>query len=130
MTVERPPTEPKSELATVTEFNVLTVVQEHDSVLEQHQLLLSVQAEQIKQLQDSSVKLENIVMSENRETRLVVTETNKQLMEVITGLMGFKSGQGQITQAITIARWESIAKIIGILAGSGGILYWLFGQNP
>lgn len=99
----------------------------YDSTLDEHGIQLQIQAEQIKQLQDNNIKLENVVMHENRETRATITETNKQLMELMNGLMGYKTGQNQINQSITIARWESIAKIVGLLAGSGGVIYYLFG---
>ena len=102
-------------------------VEEHDSILEEHTLQLRIQAEQIKQLQDNGLRLENVIMSENRETRQTITQSNTQLHELINGIMGFKSGQNQMTNTLKMARMESIAKIIGILAGSGGILYYVFG---
>lgn len=108
--------------------HVVQVIQKHDDMLEEHGTQLKVQAEQIKQLQDHSIKLENIVMSESRDTRLTITETNKQLMEVVNGVLGYKNGQNQVNKDMSIARWESIIKIISMVAGSGGILYWLFGQ--
>ena len=102
-------------------------VEELDTTVEDHTLQLRIQAEQIKQLQDNGIRLENIIMNENRETRATVTQSNNQLHELINGIMGFKSGQNQMTHTLKMARMESIAKIIGILAGSGGLLYWLFG---
>lgn len=101
---------------------------EHDGILEDHTLQLKIQAEQIKQLNDNNMRLENLIMSENRETRLTITNTNGQLQEVIKGLMGYNSGNNQLTNTLKMARTESIVKIIGILAGSGGVLYWIFGQ--
>ena len=102
-------------------------IDEQDSRLDEHEALLKVQAEQIKQLQDNAIKLENVVMSESRETRLTITETNQKLHELINGLMGYKSGHDRMVTDLKMARLESIAKIIGILAGSGGILYYIFG---
>lgn len=103
-------------------------LEQHGDILEDHAVQLKVQAEQIKQLQDNAIKLENVVMAENRETRLTITNTNRQLHELINGLMGYKSGQNQLDNNVKMARLESMSKIIGILAGSGGLLYWLFGQ--
>lgn len=101
--------------------------EELDATVEDHTLQLRIQAEQIKQLQDNGIRLENVIMNENRETRLTVTQSNTQLHELINGIMGFKSGQNQMTHTLKMARMESIAKIVGILAGSGGVLYWIFG---
>ena len=99
----------------------------HDNMLQSHDNQLKIQAEQIKQLQDNSLKLENIVMRESRETRATITETNKQLMSLMNDVLDYKTGHNQFVQSVTIARWESIAKIVGVLAGSGGILYYIFG---
>lgn len=98
----------------------------HDEVLEDHTLQLKVQAEQIKQLQDNGIRLENVVMSENRETRLTITNTNKQLHELINNVLGFKQGESKLSHDLQMARLEKIVKIIGILCGSGGILYYIF----
>lgn len=99
--------------------------EEHDQKLEEHTLQLQIQAQQIKALQENSIRLENVVMSESRETRTTITNTNQQLYDLINNLMGYKSGQSQLNNTLTMAKWESIAKIIGILAGSGGILYYI-----
>lgn len=105
-------------------------LENHDGRIDDLELQARVQAEQIKQLQDNGIRLENVVMTENRETRLTITNTNQQLHELINGLMGYKSGQNQLLSTMTMARWESIAKIVGILASSGGIvsgaLYYIF----
>lgn len=110
------------------EGTMIEVVEKHSEEIKAHSEQLKIQAEQIKQLQDNGIRLENIVMSENRETRHTITETNKQLMELMNGLMGFKTGQNQMANTLRMARWESIAKIVGLLAGSGGVLYYIFGQ--
>lgn len=111
-----------------TDSSLEKELKQYGDILDEHTIQLRIQSEQIKQLQDNGIKLENIVMAENRETRLTITNTNKQLHELINGIMGFKSGQNQMVNTMRMARWESIAKIVGILAGSGGILYYIFGQ--
>lgn len=102
-------------------------IEKHDETLEEHSVMLRVQAEQIKQLQDNAIKLENVVMAENRETRLTIIQTNQQLHELINGLMGYNTGNNQMVNSMKMARLEQYVKIIGILAGSGGILYYIFG---
>lgn len=104
----------------------------HDKLLDDHTVQLRVQAEQIKQLQDNAIKLENVVMSESRETRLTITQTNQKLHELINGLMGYNTGNNQvqvknneIMANMKMARMESWAKIVGILAGSGGVIYFI-----
>lgn len=109
-------------------------VKEHDGVLDEHTrkiddntTQLKIQAEQIKQLQDNGLRLENVIMNENRETRMTVTQSNNQLHELINGIMGFKSGQSQLTTNLKMAYVESVVKIVSFLGGAGGILYYVFG---
>lgn len=100
----------------------------HGDILEEHAMMLRVQAEQIKQLQDNGIRLENVVMSENRDTRLTITKTNEELHELIKGLMGYQTGKNQLAHTAKMARMESLAKIISLLLGSGGFLVWLFSK--
>ena len=108
----------------------------HDEELENHELRiqlntkeLEAQARDIQQLRDNALRLENVVMNENRDTRNTITQTNRELHELITNLMGYKTNTSTLASNITTVRIESVVKIIGILAGSGGILYYIFGAN-
>lgn len=109
-------------------IEALKKLETHEEILDDHTMQLRVQAEQIKTLQDNGMRLENVVMTENRETRLTITNTNAQLHELINGIMGYKSGQNQLTNTLALAKLESWVKIIGILAGSGGIVWYIFGK--
>lgn len=120
---DRVPIEEKSMFGMMTKHD--DMLDEHDRQLEEHALQLRIQAEQIKQLQDNGIRLENVVMTENRETRLTITNTNQQLHELINGIMGFKSGQNQITHTLKLAKLEAWSKIVAYLAGSGGLIYFL-----
>lgn len=104
-----------------------------------HKIQLQIIKEQVKQLQDNGIRLENVVMSENRETRLTITQTNGELHKVINQLIGYKSGENELAHNVTMATnesrhnlrmktLESIAKIILTLCGSGGIIYLIFFQ--
>lgn len=120
------------EAETMPDSEVALILKKHDKELEIHEdkiedhtLQIRVQAEQIRQLQDNAIKLENVVISENRETRMTITQSNQQLHTLVNNLLGYKTGQNQLKHSLRMAKWESLAKIIGILAGSGGIIYWL-----
>lgn len=109
------------------EVHDMPEVTDYEKKLEAHDAQLRVHAEQIKQLQDNHIKLENVVMSESRETRHTVTQSNQQLHELIKGLMGYNIDKSQMTHKEKMAMIESIFKILGILSGTGGLLYYLFG---
>lgn len=104
---------------------IVLLLTKHDNQLDDHTIQIRIQAEQIKQLQDNAIKLENVVISESRETRLTITETNLKLHELINGLMGYNAGNNQVQANMQMARMESWAKIIGLLAGSGGVVYFI-----
>lgn len=103
-------------------------LEQHGDILEEHAMQIRIQAEQIKTLQDNGLRLENIVMSENRDTRLTITKTNEELHELIKGLMGFQTGKNQLAHTAKMARMESLAKIVGIFAGSGGALVYILSK--
>lgn len=88
--------------------------------LDRHDEQIQNLQSQVGELHETSKRIEEVVMSENRETRAIITTTNTQLMSLIGSLMGFKTTNNQM-------KWESIAKIAALLTGSGGILYYIFG---
>lgn len=100
---------------------------EHEEKLKEHDRLIFLQSKKIEVVEASSIKLENLVMTENKETRSVIIKTNHELHTLINNLLGYKSGENQLNHNAKIQRVESIVKIVSMLAGSGGILYYLFG---
>lgn len=108
---------------------MMVKMKSHDEILEEHSKELGIQREQINQLRNDSIRLENIVMNENRETRQTITENNNKVMELMNNILGFKTTEGQQKQTVTITQWESIVKMVTLLGGSGGFLYWLFSQG-
>ena len=108
----------------------ITAMQEkilkHENLINNHTNELKLQSQKINMLENNAIRLENVVMSENRETRQTIISTNSQLHELIKNIMGYDSDKLTTSTKLTVAKWESIVKIIGILAGSGGILYYIF----
>lgn len=103
------------------------IIARHEAKLLEHERRLDLQSQKIESVEASSVKLENLVMTENKETRSVIIKTNQELHTLINNLLGYKSGENQLKHTQNIQKIESIVKIISLLAGSGGILYYLFG---
>lgn len=122
------------------------VQEEHDKILKSHDTRISTNMQAIEQLQNNALRLENIFMQENRDTRNTIVQTNLQLHELIKGLMGYNTGNAtldnelkmakeqneQLIKAqekeLKVARMESYVKIVSYLTGASGILYWLIGQ--
>lgn len=103
-------------------------IKQHENTLLQHETTIKLHAEQIKNIEQSSLKLENLVMQENRDTRNTIVQTNRELHELISRILDFKSSQDQLKHSIMLAKIESWVKIFCLLFGSGGILYILFTQ--
>lgn len=99
---------------------------QHEKMLDTHANELKLQSQKISMLENNAIRLENVVMSENRETRQTIINTNHQLHELIKNIMGYDADKHDTSSKLTMAKWESIVKIIGVLAGSGGILYYIF----
>ena len=108
------------------ESTVYEILDNHGDMLADHELRLKVHEGAINELKNGQMKLENTVMLESRETRKTITDTNDQLHTLIRELMGYKTDERKLNADVKIKRIEVLAKIIGILAGSGGILYYIF----
>lgn len=115
-------------------------VKEHDEriqVLEEADLKHD---ERLKRLEDNAIKLENTVMSENRDTRQTMersvnklSDQNDDLFEIVKSAMGMKTTNDAQKHEFRMARWNTIStislKLSGALLaalGSGGILYIAF----
>lgn len=103
-------------------------IAEQEEQLKEHGRIIALHTEQIKNVENSSLKLENLVMTENRETRSVIMKTNQELHTLINNLLGYKTGENQLNHTVRMQGVESVVKIISLIAGSGGILYYIFGQ--
>lgn len=103
-------------------------VSKHSEILESHAMQLELHAKSIRDLQDNGIRMENLVMTENKETRQTVTKTNDLLREVIKGLMGYNTENNERSHKLTMAQLESVVKILSLLAGSGGILWYVFAK--
>lgn len=95
--------------------------------------------ERLKKLEDSTIRLENTVMAENRETRKTFTQQTEKLFTIVESAMGYQSNRSTQTHEFRMMKWNTLSaiflKISGslfALLGSGGILYVaflkLFGQ--
>ena len=97
----------------------LKLLREHSRLLETHATELQLHAQKILVLENNSMRLENLVMTENRETRQTIINTNNQLHDLIKSIVGTNS-------KLSVTKWESVVKIIVAIAGSGGLLYYIF----
>jgi hypothetical protein len=81
--------------------------------------------ERIKRLEDNATKLENTVMSENRDTRATVVEQNRQLFTLIESVMGFKATEHSQNHEYRVVKWDRTTNILLKVVGAGGVLYLL-----
>lgn len=82
-----------------------------------------IREERIKRLEDNATKLENTVMSENRDTRATVVEQNRQLFTLIESVMGFKTTEHSQNHEYRVVKWDRTTNVLLKVAGAGGILY-------
>lgn len=95
--------------------------------------------ERLKKLEDNSLRMENTIMSENRETRNTFTEQTKKLFDIVETAMGISNTRTTQSHEYKMLKWNTLSTIFlkwsaGIfgLLGSGGLLYvalmQLFGE--
>ena len=95
--------------------------------------------ERLKLLEDRSIKLENTVMSENRDTRQTfvqysdkISNQNEDLLEIVKSAMGMKATSDVQQHELRMAKWNTMSTVFlkvsgGLVAalGSGGIIYYV-----
>lgn len=99
------------------------ILEKHEERLDEHAALLDKYALRLIRLEDQTIKLENTIMTENRDTRATIVEQNRQLFTLIESVMGFKTGADSRQHDLKVRRWDSMTNIILKLAGAGGLIY-------
>jgi hypothetical protein len=95
--------------------------------------------ERLKLLEDRSIKLENTVMVENRETRQTIVEQNSKLCTLVESTMGIQTTRTTQSHELRMAKWNHVSTILlklggaltGLLASGTGlymIIEYFFGQ--
>lgn len=112
----------------------------HDEEIEKLKFNDKQHDDRIKALEDQSIKLENTVMSENRDTRQTfvqysnkISQQNEDLLDIVRSALGMKATTDTQLHEFRMAKWNTVSsiflKISGALVaalGSGGILYLAF----
>lgn len=91
--------------------------------------------ERLKKLEDSTLRLENTVMAENRETRKTMTDQTEKLFTIVESAMGYQSTRAAQTHEFKMLKWNTLstvflkitAGIFGLLS-SGGLIYMAYQQ--
>lgn len=95
--------------------------------------------ERLKNVEDGTVRLENTVMAENRETRKTFTQQTEKLFAIVESAMGYQTTRTTQTHEFKMMKWNTMSTIFLKVSGSlfallssGGIIYIallkLFGQ--
>lgn len=87
--------------------------------------------ERLKQLEDQSIKLENTVMSESRETRLTMKEQTDKLFNIVDSSINYKTDaekQEHEFRMLKIKTWSDVflkisGGIVALLSAGGGAYY-------
>jgi len=110
----------------------------HDVEIEKLKMNDKEQDSRIKLLEDQSIKLENTIMSENRDTRQTfvqysnkISQQNEDLLDIVRSALGMKATTDSQQHEFRMAKWNTISTIFlkisgGLVAalGSGGIIYF------
>lgn len=117
-------------------------MKEHDEALINHDERLNLleendrqHEERLKQLEDQSVRLENTVMAESRETRTTMKEQTEKLFNIVDTSINYKADSQKLDFDLKKMRTEMWTNVFlkisgGVLAlmSAGGAGYWLLTQ--
>lgn len=88
------------------------------------------QEERLKRLEDQSVKLENTILTENRDTRSTMKEQTEKLFTIVENAMGYqnnRTAQDHELKMLKLNTWSTVflkfAGAIGALGSAGGLIY-------
>lgn len=89
--------------------------------------------ERLKNLEDNAVKLENTVMSENRETRTTMREQGDKMFALVENAMGYQTARTAQSHELRMAKlntWSTVflkvsGGVVGLLSSGGAIYYAL-----
>lgn len=86
--------------------------------------------ERLKRLEDQSIKLENTILTENRDTRNTMKEQTEKLFNIVEKAMGYqnsKSDQDHELKMLKLNTWSTvflkISGAMGALGSAGGLIY-------
>lgn len=87
--------------------------------------------ERLKNLEDNAVKLENTVMSENRETRTTMREQGDKMFTLVENAMGYQTARTTQSHELRMAKlntWSTVflkvsGGVVGLLSSGGAIYY-------
>lgn len=115
-------------------------VKAHDNALVDHNERISnleendkQYQERLKQLEDQSIKLENTIMSESRETRTTMKEQTDKLFTIVDQSINYKSDtekQEHEYRMLKIETWSTVflklsGGVVALLSAGGGAYYLL-----
>ncbi len=91
--------------------------------------------DRLKRLEDQSMKLENTILTENRDTRTTMKEQTEKLFSIVESAMGFQSDRSAQNHEFKMMKWNTLSTVFlklsgGLLAllSSGGAIYYLIQQ--
>ena len=95
----------------------------HEKVLQDHE-------DRLKKLEDQSLKLENTILTENRDTRKTMKEQTEKLFHIVENAMGYQNSrttQDHELKMLKLNTWSTvflkISGAVGALGSAGGLVY-------
>lgn len=118
--------------------SVYETVKKHDEEINNHHERLSIleetdrqHEERLRQLEDQSIKLENTVMTESRETRTTMKEQTDKLFNIVDSSINYKQDvekQAHEFRMLKIETWSTVflklsGGVVALLSAGGGAYY-------
>jgi len=112
--------------------SMFTTVQNHEERITSLEEADKKHEERLQELEKNSIKLENTIMQENRDTRTTMKEQTEKLFQIVESAMGYQTNQSAQEHELKILKWNTISTVFlkasgGLFAllSSGGAIYYV-----
>lgn len=79
--------------------------------------------ERLQELEKNSIKLENTIMQENRDTRTTMKEQTEKLFLLVENAMGYQSSKTAQDHELKVLKLKTYTDVFLKFTAAGGLLY-------
>lgn len=79
--------------------------------------------ERLQELEKNSIKLENTIMQENRDTRTTMKEQTEKLFHLVENAMGYQSSKTAQDHELKVLKIKTYTDVLLKVTAAGGLLY-------
>lgn len=91
--------------------SMFETVQNHEDRISDLERVDREHEEHLKRLEDQSMKLENTILTENRDTRTTIKEQTEKLFVIVKSALGIQSTLTTQTHEFKMLKWNTLSTL-------------------